>query len=206
MQDFVFDLQDFVFGPQDFVSAARFRSRPARFRSRPARFRFQLASFRFRLSVVLIIGHLSTLGVVWCSVERPELVVRDDDELTEFAELDIFSSDLFGLTHRRRILGRSNNPYLRHSTSSHLFLVPLHALYVLIVNCMYIIHDIIVEHSSFGWNRCYSGLKNRDLDPGILYIFTLATLLGSQAFSMILYKGYSIHTIQHLLQGFLTDY
>jgi hypothetical protein len=112
-------------------SAARFCFRPARVRSRPARFRFQLASFRFRLSVVLIIGHLSTLGVIWCSVERPELAVRDDDELTEFAELDIFSdlcSDLFGLTHRRRILGRSNNPYSRHSTSYHLFLVPLHTL------------------------------------------------------------------------------
>jgi hypothetical protein len=157
---------------------------------------------------VLIIGHLSTLGVVWCSAERPELVVKDDDELTEFAELDIFSdlcSDLFGLTHRRRILGRSNNPYSRHSTS-HLFLVPLHVLYVLIVNGMYIIHGIIVEHSSFGWNRCYSGLKNRDLNPDILYIFTLATLLGNQASSMILYKGYSIQTIQHSLQGFLTDY
>ena len=49
--------------------------------------------------VVLIIGPLSTLGVVWCSAERPELVVEDDDEHTEFAELDIFShrsSDLIG--------------------------------------------------------------------------------------------------------------
>jgi hypothetical protein len=57
----------------------------ARFCSQPARFCFQLTSFRFRLSSMLIIGHLSTLGVIWCNAKRPDLVVKDDDELTEFA-------------------------------------------------------------------------------------------------------------------------
>ena len=68
----------------------------------PAFFVFNPQDFVFRPPGVLLISPLSTLEIVWCSAERPELAYDSDG--TGFAESNIFGhrrSDLIGHFRKR---------------------------------------------------------------------------------------------------------